>query len=114
MGKQIRHEQKREICLDAKRRRWGGRPVWASERGGLNHRSSERSDAAAESERVRDAKRAANKLSISNGLAVSGASGSTCIMWPGGGVLCKSFHYSECRAAKAQSESGNRAVRKVS
>ncbi len=57
MGKQIRHEQEREICLDATRRRWGGGQVWASERGGLNHRSSERSDAEAESERVRDAKR---------------------------------------------------------
>ncbi len=57
MGQQIRHEQKREICLDAKRCRWGGGPVWASERGGLNHRSSERSDTEAESERVRDAKR---------------------------------------------------------
>ena len=56
----------------------------------------------------------ANKLSISNGLAVNAAPESTCIMWLGGGVLCNSFKNSECRAARVQSESGNRAARKVS
>ena len=54
----------------------------------LDHRSSERSEAEAESERVRDAKRdGCNKLSISTGLAVSGAPGPTCIVRPGRAVL---------------------------
>ncbi len=87
-----------------------GKRVWR-----LDHRSSERSDAEAESDSVRDAKRdGCNKLSISNGHAVSAAPRSTCIMWPGGGVLCNSFKNRECRAARVQSESGNRAARKVS
>ena len=48
------------------------------------------------------------------GLAMNEAPGSTCIMWPGGGVLCNSFQSSECRAARAHSGSGNRAIRKAS